>query len=277
MPALQTRLLPDPQPLVERLGREFFLGLPAAPGVYYLHDEAEQVLYVGKALNLRKRLRSYRVANPDRLPRRLLRLLHHTRRIHWEICPDEAAALAREKLQIRSLQPRFNRAGVWPASPRYIGWRTETDGLELALLEMAAPGWSLSGPLGGGSRHVFRTLARLIWYALHPERGLGGLPAGWLRGGKRNRFTVPWLETKREAPELATLLDQFFSGDARPLGEWLTAGTSRMTCAFGRDYLQEELEFLLEYPVDSPASISPPVTNAPSQNPDASSWLFPTS
>ena len=64
MPTSQTLLFPDPRPLVERLGNDFFRQLTDRPGVYLMQDAAGLVLYVGKAKNLRKRLGSYRVANP---------------------------------------------------------------------------------------------------------------------------------------------------------------------------------------------------------------------
>ena len=108
----QLWLFPPPRPLVERLGEEFFRTLPPAPGVYLMCGEREGVLYVGKARNLRKRLSSYRVANPERFPRRIIRLLHQVRRIELDVCPSEDAARHREELLICVLQPRFNRAGV---------------------------------------------------------------------------------------------------------------------------------------------------------------------
>ncbi|MBI4660259.1 MAG: GIY-YIG nuclease family protein [Verrucomicrobia bacterium] len=49
-------LFPDPQPLVERLGRDFFRQFPEGPGVYLMRDAHEAILYIGKAKNLRKRL-----------------------------------------------------------------------------------------------------------------------------------------------------------------------------------------------------------------------------
>ena len=64
VPASQTLLFPDPRPLVERLGHDFFRQLTDRPGVYLMQDATGLVLYVGKAKNLRKRLGSYRVANP---------------------------------------------------------------------------------------------------------------------------------------------------------------------------------------------------------------------
>lgn len=115
MAATQLWLFPPPRPLVERLGREFFRTLPEKPGVYFLAGEQSGVLYVGKAKNLRKRLASYRVANPERLPRRLIRLLHQTRRIEFDLCASEDQATLREEELIGALLPRFNRAGkVWP-------------------------------------------------------------------------------------------------------------------------------------------------------------------
>src|SRR6185312_3387879 len=110
----QLWLFDPPKPLIERFGEEFFRALPTGPGVYFLCGASEGVLYVGKARNLRKRLGSYRVANPERLSRRIIRLLYQVRRIEWDECPTEEAARQREELLICVLSPKFNAAGkVW--------------------------------------------------------------------------------------------------------------------------------------------------------------------
>jgi DNA polymerase-3 subunit epsilon len=114
MSAGQLWLFPPPKPLVERLGRDFFQKLPAQPGVYLMCGDREGVLYVGSAKNLRKRLSSYRVANPERFPRRVIRLLNEVRRIEFIVCASETSARFREEELIGSLLPKFNRAGkVW--------------------------------------------------------------------------------------------------------------------------------------------------------------------
>lgn len=124
MAARQLWLFPPPRPLVERLGQEFFRHLPARPGVYLMCGPEAGVLYVGSAANLRKRLASYRVANPERLPRRLIRLLHRVTRIEFDECATAGAARAREELLICVLAPAFNRAGkVWPRAARGGGGR----------------------------------------------------------------------------------------------------------------------------------------------------------
>src|ERR1041385_3990947 len=110
---MQMLMFPDPRPLVERFGPEFFRQLPEGPGVYLMRDARDVVLYVGKAKNLRQRLNAYRVANPDRMPRRHLRLLRAVVRIELQKYPDEASALARESELLLALKPRFNRAGTW--------------------------------------------------------------------------------------------------------------------------------------------------------------------
>lgn len=117
MAATQLWLFPPPRPLVDRLGADFFRELPERPGVYYFCGAESGVLYVGKAKNLRKRLGSYRVANPERLPRRLIRLLNRTTRIELDVCASETHASLREEELIVALLPKFNRAGkVWPKS-----------------------------------------------------------------------------------------------------------------------------------------------------------------
>jgi len=79
------------------------------------------VLYVGRAKNLQRRLSAYRVANPERLPRRIIRLLHCVTRIEYDECVTEEAAQEREAMLICVLAPGFNRSGkVWPAGDRRI-------------------------------------------------------------------------------------------------------------------------------------------------------------
>src|SRR5215831_4953529 len=138
---MQLLMFPDPRPLVERLGAEFFRQLPERAGVYLMRDAKDGVLYVGKAKNLRQRLNAYRVANPDRMARRHLRLLRAVVRIELELCPDERAALARESELLRTLKPRFNRAGTWQGPNRFFLWRRMAEQLQLAVAGAPKEGW----------------------------------------------------------------------------------------------------------------------------------------
>src|SRR6185436_8160918 len=113
-----------------------------------MRDRAAVVLYVGKAKNLRKRVCSYRVANPERMARRTLRLLRLVENIGWEECSDESSALRRESELLLALRPRFNRAGVWQGPKRFLVWRCPGEALEFAVTENPELGWQTYGPLG---------------------------------------------------------------------------------------------------------------------------------
>lgn len=82
--------------------------LPRRPGVYRFLDRARRVLYVGKATNLRSRVRSY-FSGDDR--RKVPQLLRETESIDWTECGTELEAAVREAREIRAHEPRFNRRG----------------------------------------------------------------------------------------------------------------------------------------------------------------------
>lgn len=189
--AAQQRFWPDAQPLVERFGRDFFLQLPERPGVYLMRGAEEVVLYVGKAKNLRRRLNCYRVANPERMPRRILRLLQRVETICIEECPDEPAALQREAQLLLDLKPRFNRAGVWKGPPWFLAWRRHPNGFELVATKTPEEGWQQIGPMGSQATCLHQALVRLLWLRLQPERGLAGMPAGWFRGSHGRHVLIP--------------------------------------------------------------------------------------
>lgn len=244
----QMLLFPDPRPLVERLGPQFFRNIPELPGVYLMRDRAETVLYVGKAKNLRRRLASYRVANPDRMPRRHLRLLRAVEQIELVPCADEAAALVRESALLRTLRPRFNRAGTWPAAPRYLAWRISSRGLELAIAQMAEPGWCYCGPMGSSAVYLHATLARLTWCAVFPEKGVAGLPEGWFRGRHRQTCFVPLGDsTTANIRAAVDGLTQLSAGCPDAFKQWVLQRTAAWIHPFDlalREADLETLEFL---------------------------------
>jgi predicted GIY-YIG superfamily endonuclease len=251
----QLLLFPDPRPLVERLGADFFRQAPECPGVYLMRDAADAVLYVGKARNLRRRLGSYRVANPDRLRRRHLRLLRAVTRIELERCPDESSALARESELLRALRPRFNRAGTWPAPSRFLVWSVTEAGLDMDVATTSKPeerrhGSSPAlyfGPLGAFAFPFRAALVRLLWCVTHPDRGLAAMPAGWFHSGRGRPMTIPRPRSSSTAfEELEVRLRAFFSGEAEAFVEWLRKCTAAQTHPFELVVRELDLETLLE-------------------------------
>jgi DNA polymerase-3 subunit epsilon len=85
--------------------------LPRSPGVYVFRDRRGEALYVGKATNLRSRVRSY-FSTDDR--RKVGQLLRETERIDHTVCPTPLEAAVLEVRLIHRLEPRFNRqAKTW--------------------------------------------------------------------------------------------------------------------------------------------------------------------
>src|SRR5438309_11504152 len=87
--------------------REKVAQLPTQPGVYLYKDEGGKVLYVGKAKNLRSRVRSY--FNEDRLAEaKTGTLISEARDIDYILVDNEKEALALENNLIKQYQPRYN-------------------------------------------------------------------------------------------------------------------------------------------------------------------------
>ncbi len=81
--------------------------LPKQAGCYIYRDEAGCVLYVGKAINLRSRVRSYFRASAVHGPR-IDRLVHKIRQIDWIIVDSEVEALVLECNLIKEHRPPYN-------------------------------------------------------------------------------------------------------------------------------------------------------------------------
>ncbi len=86
--------------------RAFVKTLPASPGVYRMLDEAGDVMYVGKARNLKARVTNY--TRPEGLDVRLQRMIAATRSMEFVRTETESEALLLEANLIKRLKPRFN-------------------------------------------------------------------------------------------------------------------------------------------------------------------------
>ena len=85
-----------------------FENLPEKPGVYYFHDQTRKVIYVGKAINLKKRVASHFSGHSVTQQRQnFLRDIHG---ISFEFCATELMALLLECAEIKKLWPTYNRA-----------------------------------------------------------------------------------------------------------------------------------------------------------------------
>ncbi|MFL9845656.1 exonuclease domain-containing protein [Flavobacterium rhizosphaerae] len=96
------------QRLPPNLPPEDFEKLPEKPGVYYFYNQVREVVYVGKAVNLKKRVASH-FSGHKTTPQRqnFLRDIHA---ITYEVCATELIALLLECIEIKKLWPLYNRS-----------------------------------------------------------------------------------------------------------------------------------------------------------------------
>lgn len=85
---------------------EKYAGLPESPGVYYFHDAHGQVIYVGKALNIKSRFKGH-FSKGSKSNQFLKSEIHD---VSYELTGSDFLALLLEALEIKRLWPKYNRS-----------------------------------------------------------------------------------------------------------------------------------------------------------------------
>jgi GIY-YIG catalytic domain-containing protein len=241
------------RPFDRKFGAGFLAAVPAAPGIYRFHDEHGGLLYVGKAVNLRRRLAQYRLAGRRKQERKRRALVKAAARITWEVCESPLAAALEEIRLIQSLRPPRNVASAYPFLYPYIGLAADGDELYFCLTTSpeAFPAVEFHGAFRSRAitREAFFALSLLLRYVAHPVprhrchrlgrarhshvRGFRRLPAGslaaWsglLRGESRAALEALALRLvdhagararKREIQESLSAVKRFFEEEAGAL------------------------------------------------------------
>ncbi len=167
-------------------------------------------------------------------------MVREVAKIEFQLCPSEAAALKHESRLLRSLKPKFNRAGVWPGKARFIVWRLVEQRLELGVVETPETGWRRFGPLNGSAQGLHRSLTRLLWLALNPSRPVSDLPLGWM-AGELPAITTIQCEHSTEA---VSVLDVFFWQSPQDFVQWLGERFCERIHPLERAVIDSQLEAL---------------------------------
>jgi excinuclease ABC subunit C len=162
-------------PFDRKFGADWMRQLPAAPGVYLFRNQRGDVLYAGKAKDLRRRLQGYRNATRRRAHRKMRSLVREASSIEVRLQPSEREALLVENELIRTLRPRYNVDGafsfLYPAigvgrreHQALLGFTTSPDAWRPLELR-----WHGSFRSRRRARDAFDALVRLLAFVAHPE------------------------------------------------------------------------------------------------------------
>lgn len=176
------RLFDSPNPLVKKMGDQFFNELPNSPGVFFLENKLGHILYVSRAKSLADRIDSLSRVRPLEVARRTRHLLFTTENIRWEKCPSEAEAQQKENAALRHNKPRFNTVRTRKEALPFISFRYRTHNKRLHFKLLADPGSMEESEesqfygaflVPGQLRRAYASLIRLLWYVSEAEKKKG--------------------------------------------------------------------------------------------------------
>jgi DNA polymerase-3 subunit epsilon len=209
--------LPEVTPQ-QRRKRELAAHLPNEPGVYLFRGPNEEVLYVGTATDLRKRVRQYFTASEGR--RRLREMVALAVRVDSVSCAHSLEAEVRELRLLSAHKPAYNRRSK---NPQHAWWLTLTDEAypRLSVVRQARAG--ALGPFR--SRRAAETAADAVLEAVPIRACTQRIPARDPRGTpcalhELNRCAAPCAgkqSTEDYSPAVVALQALISGQDAAPL------------------------------------------------------------
>jgi len=190
--------------------KKLYTSLPETPGVYLMKNGKGEILYVGKAGNLRRRVSSYFLRGHEY---RIERLVREIKKIDTEKTDTAIEALILEAELIKKHQPPFNILEKDDKSFLYV--EIIDDVFPYVLL---ARGKTLArggryGPFTsvGSLKHALRIIRKIFPYATHPPGKIGNRPCFDYQIGLCPGTCVDAI-SKEEYAKIIRNLKLFFSG-----------------------------------------------------------------
>ena len=145
-------------------------GLPRSAGVYLFHDRTGEVIYIGKAKNLRSRVRSYFYGDRRR---RITQMMRDLVRVEHRVCPTEIEASITELRLINAHRPRYNRRSRPPKSTYWVRLTAEAFPRLVVARTQDPPALAYLGPFR--HRRTAEQVVHALWDA-SPIRRCAGRP-----------------------------------------------------------------------------------------------------
>jgi predicted GIY-YIG superfamily endonuclease len=197
----------------KKFGEHFVQSLPDTPAVYLFKDEQGEVIYAGKAKNIRRRLQNYCNASLRKAHRKMRQIVREASTLEIIPQPSERDALLLENKLIRELRPRFNLDGAYTFLYPAIGTGSARDTTLFCFTTDTAAWEALHLNWYGVFRSRLRaldafdalvTLVALIAH-IEPKAKLPDHPR--IRGARLVGF-------RRLPAEILTSIERFLEGDS---------------------------------------------------------------
>jgi len=217
----QALVLEDRRDAWRRAGERICRNAPAAPGVYVLQDSEGRALYVGKAVNLRRRLRAHFAERRWRAIKPAMALAADA---EWTEVGSDLEALLREAALIAALQPEANvQIGAPDLDARDVPRALQRDVLVL-LRSIEADSVELVAAAVDGRTMIQRTRRSGADLAVHAQRVMRFFRSPLSRASEERGALAPiafsWLAQRGAC---ATRLDPHDVGTPRELRARLAA------------------------------------------------------
>jgi excinuclease ABC subunit C len=116
-----------------KFGAEFLESLPTSPGVYLVYGQEDELIYVGKAKNLKRRLSQYRNAMLRKKHRRTRAIVKAAARIEFQCTETDFDACFQEMMLIQKHRPCWNIVGAYSFLYPLIGIRSANGNIEFCM------------------------------------------------------------------------------------------------------------------------------------------------
>ena len=251
-----TSLFPAEPLLEQRLGAERFDAIPQSPGVYRFYDKEGELLYVGKAKNLRTRLFSYKRARAGGVSRKGSRMIGQIASFVYVETETERDALLLENRMIRGDRPPFNHANKQTEAYYFVYLRPDAAGLEFRLAmriheETDEAHWHGCFKGHAPVRQSLGCLLRLLQMAEYAVQNPMHLPVQLTRNLTPMRYWLPWRSGDSPARQnnISQMLEEWIKGESCEILDWFIVQIEhgkRLT-SFQTLYLEYHLECLKRF------------------------------
>lgn len=228
--------------------------LPREPGVYRFFSSEGQLIYVGKAKNLSRRVAQYFHQKRLKKSKKMRTIVSNASRVELEVCQSHLEACLLETSLIQEHRPRWNVVGAFSFLYPFIGVHRNLDTNTLYLCRTTLPEAFTDFSFFGAYRsreitlEAFHALLRLLGYVGHRlERQT--LPSQWLGTSYSTLAGFRGIEPGFAGmPSLIDELEWFLKGESKGfLEKLILALVENASARHKTELVQQDLNLLRHF------------------------------